>query len=291
MKKGIIIAITLCLIMVIGGYNIFFSSEDEVKTAITYFKAKKMIREEGYYIIYQKKAFFEESGDLYYFDGNNRGPVILIGRNPYNMHGHNGNAAIFCGNANNKFLVRGKKEEKFNDILKETVLYVEDWEIIAPIKRAYAEEYTHRNFYPINCIDGYDVEKGDYIPDTVGNQTLYSWEADYYLKNGVDYYLISPQRKNGILYWYLCCGEISDKIEILTQKVELKGDFVNMEKCADIFNQGKEEERYHNFILVKGKKEDNIIQVEKWLPVGEIYRIEDENKEWHSTYFFDERDY
>lgn len=85
--------------------------------------------------------------------------------------------------------------------------------------------------------------------------------------------------------------ETSDKIEISTQQLELKGDFVKMEECADILTQRSDGGYYYNFILVKGKKEDHIMQVEEWVPVGEIYREEKGEKEWYSTYFFDERDH
>lgn len=259
--------------------------------AISYSKAYKLVQENDYFIIYEKRGIFDDASTTYYYDGENRGPVILVGMDPTNLHGGNGNAAIFCSAAKNKFLVKGEKLETYQDIVEKTVIYVEDWDIIAPVKRKYADEYTHRYIYPITCIDEYDVEKGDYIPDIISSQALYSWEVDYYLNNEKDYYLVTPKREGNIVYWYLCSDGISDIREELTQQVELEGNIPKEEQYGNILDEETVDDlHFRNFILVKGKYENNTIQVEKWELADDIYRKAPEEKGWHSAYFLDARD-
>ena len=259
--------------------------------AVSYLEARRLVKEDDYYIVYQEKGFFDEGYTTYCYDGKNKKPVILTGENPFYMHADNGNASIFCGAAKNKFLIKGQEVKKYQNIIEEMVIHVEKWEIIAPVKRVYANEYDHRYLYPLNCIDEYDVERGDYIPDTVGDQTLYSWEVDYYLENEKDYFLIACQREKDKMHFYLCSDGMPDQDEKLTDKIELSGNYPDNECYDKIFVDKDSDSRNHyNYILVKGTLEQNTIQVEDWKLAYTVWRDKNENNSTHSSYYLDERD-
>ena len=277
MKKIIKI---IALILIIIGFievvrvnlrNYIFDKENAVVEAISYPEAILKVLKEDYYIIYYKKGFFDDGSTLYYFDGKKKGAVILTGQNPYRLHSSNGNAAIFCGPADNKFLVKGKIEEKYKDIVDETVINVESWDIIAPIKRYYIDEYDHRYLYPITFIDAYDVERGDFTTDAIDN-TLYYFEAEYYLNDEEDYLLVSPEIENGEIHWYLCEKESPDSRRTLTKQIELAGNLP--EDQYDMFLEEEiAKDSYYSryYILIKGEYEDEIFNVESWKFVPWIY--------------------
>lgn len=285
MKKIALIIVSLIILLII--HHLFLTTSNVVKPAISLLKAGRLVKEDNYYIIYQDKGLFDEGYTTYCYDGKNKKPVVLIGKNPFNMHGDNGNHALFCSMARNKFLVKGQKVEKYQNIVDETVINVEEWEIISPVKRVYVDEYDHRYIYPINCIDEYDVKKGDYISDTVGEQSLYSWEVDYYLENEKNYYLIACQRESDELNCYLCSDGISDREKILTKKVELAGGYPNTNTFVG--KKSDSQDRY-NYILVKGTLDNNIIYVEEWKLAHTVLRDKNAGDNWHSSYFLDERD-
>ena len=285
MKKIALIIVSLITILII--HHLFLTTPNVVKPAISLLKARRLVKEDDYYIIYQDKGLFDEGYTTYCYDGKNKKPVVLIGKNPFNMHGDNGNDALFCGMARNKFLVKGQKVEKYQNTVEEMVINVEEWEIISPVKRVYVDEYDHRYIYPINCIDEYDVKKGDYISDTVGEQSLYSWEVDYYLENEMDYFLIAGQRENDELNFYLCSDGGSGGKKISTEEVDLAGSYPN----TNIFvEKNSDSQDHYNYILVKGTLDNNIIQVEEWKLAHTVWRDKKAGNNWHSSYFLDERD-
>lgn len=280
-------------------FNHIFHRENVNIEAISYLKAlAKVYTEDDYYIVYCKKGFFDDAATDYYFDGKKRGPVILTGKDPADMHSGNGNAAIFCGAADNQFLVKGKMEEQYKDIVAETVIKAESWDIIYPIKRAYIDEYDHRYLYPKNFIDDYDVERGDFIPDTIGDKALYYFEAEYYLNNEAGYILVSPKKENGEIYWYICEDGIPDNLEVLTKQVKLSGNYPGEDYDKFLDERVYEDEagedgyqHYRNFLLLKGKYKSEIFNVESWEFVKAIYRMHDDNNGKHTIYYLDERDF
>lgn len=166
-KRTVLILIILGFIQAVrvNLRNYIFDKENAAVEAISYPEALLKVLKDDYFIIYYKKRFFNGEVTLYYFDGKKKGAVRLTGQDPYALHSSNGNAAIFCGAADNKFLVKGSIKGKYKDIEDKTVINVESWDIIAPIKRYYIDEYDHRYLYPITFIDAYDVERGDFTPD------------------------------------------------------------------------------------------------------------------------------
>lgn len=278
-------------------FNHIFHKENASVEAISYLKALvKVYTEDDYYIVYLKKSF--DGVIEYYFDGKEREAVVLTGKDPFKMHSGNGNAAIFCGAADNRFLVKGKIQEQYKDIVAETVIKAESWEIIYPIKRAYIDEYDHRYLYPSTFIDDYDVEHGDFIPDTIGDKVLYFFEAEYYLKNEAGYMLVSPKKENEEIYWYICENGIPDSLEVLTKQVKLSGNYPGEDYDKFLDEMVYEDEagedgyqHYRNFLLIKGKYESEIFNVESWEFVKAIYRTHCDDKEKHTEYYLDERDF
>lgn len=302
-KKAIIIIVILIVVNIIWVgkvilYNHIFHKENASVEAISYLKALvKVYTEDDYFIIYLKKGLFDDAAIKYYFDGKKRGAVILTGKDPFDMHSGNGNAAIFCGAADNQILVKGKIEEQYKDIIDETVIKVESWDIIYPIKRAYADEYSHRYFYPRNFIDDYDVKRGDFIPDTIGDKVLYYFEAEYYVDNETDYLLVSPKKENGEIQWYVCEDGIPNEYKKLTKKIQLSGDYPGKEYDRFLDEEVYENEagedgywHYRNFLLIKGKYDNKIFKVESWKFVKRIYRMQDD-EEKHTGFYFDQRDF
>ena len=306
-KKIVLIIITVFivanLILIQVGKNILFNHifprENVSVEAISYLKAlAKVYTDDDYYIVYKKKGFFDDVATDYYFDGKKRGPVILTGKDPTDMYTFNGNAAIFCGAADNQFLVKGKIEEQYKDIVEETIIKAESWDIIYPIKRAYIDEYDHRYLYPKNFIDDYDVERGDFIPDTIGDKALYYFEAEYYLNNEAGYILVSPKKENGEIYWYICEDGIPNDLEVLAKQVKLSGNYPRDDYDKFLDERVYEDEagedgyrHYRNFLLLKGKYENEIFNVESWEFVKAIYRMHGDSKGQHTVYYLDERDF
>lgn len=305
-RKKQILVITLVILAVVsltwvGKYILFnhiFQKENASVEAISYLSAlEKVYMEDDYYIVYSKKGLFDDTATQYYFDGKKRGSVILTGKDPYEMHSWNGNVAIFCGAAKNKFLVKGKIEEQYQDIVEDTVIKVELWNIIYPIKRFYIDEYDHRYLYPTNFIDDYDVKRGDYIPDTIGDKALYFFEAEYYLNNEAEYILVSPKKENGEIHWYICEDGIPDDLEVLVKKIELSGNYPGKEYDKLLVEKVYEDEagedgyrHYRTFLLMKGKYENEVFEVESWNFVGNIVRLEDDNEK-HANSYIDMRDF
>lgn len=301
-KVTIIIVILIAVNLIWVGKNILFNhifhKENARVEAISYLKAlAKVYTEEDYFIIYFKKGFFDDVATKYYFDGKKKGSVILTGKNPFEMHSGNGNAAIFCGAAGNRFLVKGKIEEQYKDIVEETVIKVESWDIIYPIKRAYIDEYDHRYLYPPNFIDDYDVERGDFIPDTIGDEALYYFEVEYCLDNKTDYLLVSPKKEDGEIQWYICEDGIPNEYQKLSEKIQLFGDYLGKEYDGFLDEEVYEDEagedgyrHYRNLLLIKGNYDNKIFKVENWKFVKTIYRMYDDG-ERHTGYYFDQRDF
>ena len=306
MKKKRVLMIILVALAVVNltwvGKNLLFNhifhKDNATVKAISYLKAlAKVYTEDDYYIIYLKKGFFDDAATEYYFDGKKRGPVILTGKDPFEMHSENGHAAIFCEEADNQFLVKGKIEEQYKDIVEETVIKVELWDIIYPIKRDYMDEYSKRYFYPANFIDEYDLERGDFIPDTIGDKALYFFEAEYYLNNEAEYMLVSPKKENGEIYWYICEDGIPDNLEALTKQVELSGNCPGDEYNNFLDETVYEDEagedgywHYRTFLLMKGKYKNEVFEVESWDFVGCIDRKKDDDEK-HANSYIDKRDF
>lgn len=142
------------------------------------------------------------------------------------------------------------------------------------------------------------MEREDFIPDTIGDKALYYFEAEYYLNHEAGYILVSPKKENGETHWYICEDGIPDNLEVLTKQVELAGNYPgeDYDKFLDeiVYEDEAGEDgyrHYRNFLLIKGKYESEIFNVESWRFVKAIYRMYDENKGKHTVYYLDERDF
>lgn len=83
------------------------------------------------------------------------------------------NLSLTFAEDGNLFLIKAERFERLIDKnlrwnpqrLPSCRLFVEDWEIVAPIKRFYLYSRHDRLFYPREYIDEYDLRHGDYIPE------------------------------------------------------------------------------------------------------------------------------
>ena len=115
------------------------------------------------------------------------------------------------------------------------------------------------------------MERGDFTTDAIDN-TLYYFEAEYYLNDEEDYLLVSPEKENGEIHWYLCEKESPDSRRTLTKQIELAGNLP--EDQYDMFLEEEiAKDSYYSryYILIKGEYEDEIFNVESWKFVPWIY--------------------
>ncbi len=264
-----------------------------VKIAVSKKEARQYLEEEGYFIIYYKyikPVCCESKWILYYTDGEKKGPVVLIGNNPYTMYDLDN--TIFSSKQN-KILVKGTIEENYSQYARETVICVDEWEIIAPIKREYSlgnrieYKYDYRLFYPKDYIDEYDVKKGNFIPNTVGQQILQWFETDYLLETEENYYIIESNKVGNEIKWYLLNigkEKLDEEREII-----MTGDSPELH-FSDVMLEGSGISGM--YFLVKGnyQENNNTLEIEQWQIESSIWRDTYDSERQCSKYYLDEND-
>lgn len=111
------------------------------------------------------------------------------------------------------------------------------------------------------------MERGDFIPDTIGDEALYFFEAEYYLNNETGYILVSPKKEDGEIQWYLCENGIPNERKELTTTIGLSGNLPEKEYDKFLDETVYEDEvgedgyrHYRNLLLIKGKYDNKYIK-------------------------------
>ena len=275
-----------CLAIIVAGWFLvkkadIFQLKEVVLPAISKDMAKGMVKEKECYIVRITDSDEDEFdfSRWYYRDGTEKKSIFLMGKRPDNEL-----SQIFMGRERNSFLVKGYVHDELTDYLKEykkLVFIVEEWYLIAPIKRDYGpEDYRQeqRLFYPRSYLDTYDVEQGDYYPTNAYDLT---WERtwDYYLeKDG--FYKIRSRWNGSELEWFLIYDEMdsvkddSGKIRYFEdghaeEKIYIEGNSPEYLLDEDVLTNEYDDQDCIDFFMVKGDlkdSEDGIRRLElyKW---------------------------
>ena len=283
MKKYILAG---CLAIIVAGWSLvkkadIFQPKEVVLPAISMDMARGMVKEKECYIVRIADSDEDEFefSRWYYWDGKEKKSIFLMGKRPDNEL-----SQIFMGRERNSFLVKGYVHDELTDYLKEykkLVFIVEEWYLIAPIKRDYGpEDYRQeqRLFYPRSYLDTYDVEQGDYYPTDAYDLT---WERtlDYYLKQD-GFYKIHPRWNGSELEWFLVYDEAdsvkdnSGKIRYFEdgyaeEKIYIEGNSPEYLLDMDVLAEEYDEQECTNFFMVKGDLRDNEdgigrLEIYKW---------------------------
>ena len=283
MKKYILAG---CLAIIVAGWSLvkkadIFQPKEVVLPAISMDMARGMVKEKECYIVRIPDSDEDEFdfSRWYYRDGTEKKSIFLMGNRPDNEL-----SQIFMGRERNSFLVKGYVHEELTDHLKEfkkLAFIVEEWYLIAPIKRDYGpEDYRQeqRLFYPRSYLDTYDVEQGDYYPTNTYDLT---WERtrDYYLEQD-GFYKIRSRWNGSELEWFLVYDEAdsvkdnSGKIRYFEdgyaeEKIYIEGNSPEYLLDVDVLAAEYDEQECTNFFMVKGDlrdSEDGIgrLEIYKW---------------------------
>ena len=259
-KNGIyvfLLAMILILLFSVGNKIREANSLPIALPAIEMRYAKRMVKRDECYII-QVTNPEKMEGQYFYEEDGEKKPIALLGKDPRQELSY-----IFMGSEQNKFLVKGYVIKDFSEYVDQIVFYVEDWEIIKPVKRDYGyKEYRpeQRFYYPKDCLDEYDLINGDYHPTVYYDIFMENSEGNYYLKKD-GYYKIEPRWNGKSLEWYL----IEDEKKI---PIDLKGNLPEYSFDTILKNiHSYEYEEYNNYFIVKGKlskNEKNVLEIYKW---------------------------
>ncbi len=269
------------LIIVIGLFlakkaNIF-QPKEVVLPAISRDIANGMVKENECYIVRITDSYEEEFkfSKWYYMDGTEKKSIFLIGHGPDEELSY-----IFMKPERNSFLVKGYVHEEMTSYRKQMVFYVEDWYLIAPIKRYYGQEdyrQEQRFFYPRNYLDTYDVEQGDYYPTETYDLTC-DWTCGYYLKQE-GFYKIRSRWNGSELEWFLVYDDMESAKDNsgrmryfedghIEKKIYIEGNSPEYLLGADVLNRGYDDLNCRDFFMVKGDLKDNGDDIERL----EIYK-------------------
>ena len=269
------------LIIVIGLFlakkaNIF-QPQEVVLPAISRNIANGMVKENECYIVRITDSYEEEFkfSRWYYMDGTEKKSIFLIGHGPDEELSY-----IFMEPERNSFLVKGYVHEEMTSYRKQMVFYVEDWYLIAPIKRYYGQEdyrQEQRFFYPRNYLDTYDVEQGDYYPTETYDLTC-DWTCGYYLKQE-EFYKIRSRWNGSELEWFLVYDDMESAKDNsgrmryfedghIEKKIYIEGNSPEYLLGADVLNRGYDDLNCRDFFMVKGDLKDNGDDIERL----EIYK-------------------
>ena len=265
------------IVIVIGlfwfGKTSIFRPNEVVLPAITKDIADGMLKEKECYILRVADDTFDLSY-WYYMEGKEKKPIRLIGNGPRDELSY-----IFMEPNRNRFLVKGNVNEQLTEHYNELIFFVEEWHLIAPIKRDYGwwREEEQRFFYPRNYLDVYDVEQGDYNPvntyDLVWNRP---WE--YYLEQE-GYYKIRSRWNGSELEWFLIYDEKdfekykSDEVRRLEEgyvekRILIEGNSPEYLLGAAMLNNGYDDDKCIDFFIAKGDLKDSEDGIERL----EIYK-------------------
>ncbi len=269
------------LIIVIGLFlakkaNIF-QPQEVVLPAISRNIANGMVKENECYIVRITDSYEEEFkfSRWYYMDGTEKKSIFLIGHGPDEELSY-----IFMEPERNSFLVKGYVHEEMTSYRKQMVFCVEDWYLIAPIKRYYGQEdyrQEQRFFYPRNYLDTYDVEQGDYYPTETYDLTC-DWTCGYYLKQE-EFYKIRSRWNGSELEWFLVYDDMESAKDNsgrmryfedghIEKKIYIEGNSPEYLLGADVLNRGYDDLNCRDFFMVKGDLKDNGDDIERL----EIYK-------------------
>ena len=269
------------LIIVIGLFlakkaNIF-QPQEVVLPAISRNIANGMVKENECYIVRITDSYEEEFNfsRWYYMDGTEKKSIFLIGHGPDEELSY-----IFMEPERNSFLVKGYVHEEMTSYRKQMVFCVEDWYLIAPIKRYYGQEdyrQEQRFFYPRNYLDTYDVEQGDYYPTETYDLTC-DWTCGYYLKQE-EFYKIRSRWNGSELEWFLVYDDMESAKDNsgrmryfedghIEKKIYIEGNSPEYLLGADVLNRGYDDLNCRDFFMVKGDLKDNGDDIERL----EIYK-------------------
>ena len=269
------------LIIVIGLFlakkaNIF-QPKEVVLPAISRDIANGMVKENECYIVRITDSYEEEFkfSRWYYMDGTEKKSIFLIGHGPDEELSY-----IFMKPERNSFLVKGYVHEEMTSYRKQMVFYVEDWYLIAPIKRYYGQEdyrQEQRFFYPRNYLDTYDVEQGDYYPTETYDLTC-DWTCGYYLKQE-EFYKIRSRWNGSELEWFLVYDDMESAKDNsgrmryfedghIEKKIYIEGNSPEYLLDVDVLNNGYDDLNCRDFFMVKGELKDNGDDIERL----EIYK-------------------
>ena len=264
------------LIIVIGLFlakkaNIF-QPQEVVLPAISRNIANGMVKENECYIVRITDSYEEEFkfSRWYYMDGTEKKSIFLIGHGPDEELSY-----IFMKPERNSFLVKGFVHEEMTSYRKQMVFYVEDWYLIAPIKRYYGQEdyrQEQRFFYPRNYLDTYDVEQGDYYPTETYDLTC-DWTCGYYLKQE-EFYKIRSRWNGSELEWFLVYDDMESAKDNsgrmryfedghIEKKIYIEGNSPEYLLGADVLNRGYDDLNCRDFFMVKGDLKDNGDDIER----------------------------
>ena len=269
------------LIIVIGLFlakkaNIF-QPKEVVLPAISRDIANGMVKENECYIVRITDSYEEEFkfSRWYYMDGTEKKSIFLIGHGPDEELSY-----IFMEPERNSFLVKGYVHEEMTSYRKQMVFCVEDWYLIAPIKRYYGQEdyrLEQRFFYPRNYLDTYDVEQGDYYPTNTYDLTC-DWTCGYYLKQD-GFYKIRSRWNGSELEWFLVYDDMesvkdsSSRMRYfedghIEKKIYIEGNSPEYLLGADVLNNEYDDLNCRDFFMVKGDLKENGDGIERL----EIYK-------------------
>ncbi len=269
------------LIIVIGLFlakkaNIF-QPKEVVLPAISRDIANGMVKENECYIVRITDSYEEEFkfSRWYYMDGTEKKSIFLIGHGPDEELSY-----IFMEPERNSFLVKGYVHEEMTSYRKQMVFCVEDWYLIAPIKRYYGQEdyrQEQRFFYPRNYLDTYDVEQGDYYPTNTYDLTC-DWTCGYYLKQD-GFYKIRSRWNGSELEWFLVYNDKESAKDStgrmryfedghIEKKIYIEGNSPEYLLGADVLNNEYDDLNCRDFFMVKGDLKENGDGIERL----EIYK-------------------
>lgn len=165
-KRSLCLLLTMISIAILLSFFAFQCRYPCIRKGIGMAEAKMCAdQQDGYFIVTQNQGCTGTSFLVAY--GYEKGiEVELNGNSPRNHL-----SWVFFNAKPNYFLVRGKERNIENqgkplmdnmDISDMYTIDVDEWEIIAPIRRDYQYQTHSRWNYPLWCIDSYDVNHHDY---------------------------------------------------------------------------------------------------------------------------------
>ena len=246
-----------------------------IRKGISMSKAKAKAKEEGYYIVGQRKSG-SDGVYHYYLKEKEKIPVLFIGKkNPFEELNNIFNPMSEVWEYN-KYLIKGNMEHELSEYRGVPVIKIEEWDIITPIRRGHPIANEGRIFPPKTYIDQYDLDERSILFVDYQHVAVPQFEVDYLLDCFDDYYLIFPCQEDGKTKWYL--AENQDEFIPISednQEVFLKGDHPEKYLSDVILNERSVNydesipdriRYYRNYFIVKGEfdKKTNEIAIEKW---------------------------
>lgn len=285
MKKRIIMAIIVSIVCL--GMHLRYIRHDCAKPAISIWQAF-LKRDNTNYFIIVREAYLGEWGGWCYLEGREKKPVHLLGRSPqselsYDLSG------LTVGN---RFLVKGTLLTEYSEFTEKDVILVENWEIIAPIKRIYGSEAPDpRIIKPFLYLDRHDVEIGAYLNIITDIRAIEDLEEKLIWKNSeIPCYYITSDVVDGRVQWYLEeeSGVHRRPYKYKSEMIPIRLTGIPLESHFDENILGY----FNNEFLVRGKfdRERGILEVIEWDILLPIVRANAFNDFYESTVYFTEED-